>query len=250
MDFNCIGGLGGSAVAFLQHDRHQTRGGLFRFLAGLGFDLLDRVVPVFFAGFFGLFLGFAYGRHDLLPVVFRECGGGLDHDGRFRNDRAVGAAILRMRDALGGLDLVHGVQAFDDLAENAVGGAAAGRVEHSVVHDVNEKLAGGGVGVGRAGHGDGAAHVFESVLPLVLDRGAGGVFLLDFRRVTAALDHEVGHDAVEDEAVIELVLDVHNKVVGADGGFFGVQFKDDVAEGGFELDARGERGCGGGPGVG
>ena len=58
-------------------------------------------------------------------------------------------------------NFVHHVHAADHLAKHRVAMAIwRRRIEPTVVHQVDKKLRGGGVGVGRAGHGNGAAVVF------------------------------------------------------------------------------------------
>ena len=101
-------------------------------------------------------------------------------------------------------DLVDILHALDDLAE---GGILAVKVRCVLVHD--EKLAAGGVGCHGTGHGQNASGVLEVVLhtvhsELTLDAVARAADA-DTLRV-AALDHEASDDAVEDNAVIEVVL--------------------------------------------
>jgi len=101
------------------------------------------------------------------------------------------------------------------------------------VHD--EELAGGGVGVGGAGHGEDTAGVFavgagvefglEAGVAVGAGAGAGGV---------AALDHEAGDDAMEDHAVVEPLAGEVEEVLDVVGGDVGPEFDGDVAFGGFD----------------
>src|SRR5262249_5855432 len=67
------------------------------------------------------------------------------------------------------------------------------------------------VEVHGAGDGDAAALVHQAVARLVDDRIAPRL-LLHGRVVPAALDHEIGDDAVEGQAVVEVRIDVAQEV--------------------------------------
>lgn len=178
--------------------------------------------------------------------------GGLDHDG-FDGDVAggvvhelAGGGVAHGEGAGAGgdaFDFIDDFHAFDDFAEDGVS-AVAGEVEGGVVRDVDEELGGGAVGVVGAGHGDGAAVVFEAVLAFVGDAGAG--FLFDefavFEGEAAALDHEAVDDAMEGGVVVVFGGDVFEEVGGGDGGFLRVELDDEFTVGGFEADFVG---CGG-----
>ena len=95
-------------------------------------------------------------------------------------------------------------------------------------HDVgDEELAavGAGAGVGHRERSDlvlvriAFELVFEAIAGAAA-AGAGGV---------AALDHEVGDDAVEDGAVVEFVAGQEDEVVDGLGRFLGEQLADDFA---------------------
>src|SRR5262249_45618221 len=128
-------------------------------------------------------------------------------------------------------DLVDHVHALDHVPE----GAVTGVVEVVVVHRVDVELRRGAVQVAGAGHGDGAAGVGQAVGRLVLDRRLG-VLLLHARLEAAALDHEVGDDAVEDGAVVELIIDVGEEVGDRDRRRLLVQGDLDVALRGLHQD--------------
>ena len=101
-------------------------------------------------------------------------------------------------------DLVDILHALDDLAE---GGILAVKVRCILMHD--EKLAAGGVGRHGTSHAQDTSGMLEVVFhavhcKLALDAVARAADA-DTLRV-AALDHEASDDAVEDNAVIELVL--------------------------------------------
>ena len=69
--------------------------------------------------------------------------------------------------------------------------------------------------------------------------GGLGLLLLHAGLEAAALDHEVGDDAVEDGAVVELVVDVAEEVRDGDRGLVGVQLDLDGARASLHHD----RGC-------
>ena len=132
-------------------------------------------------------------------------------------------------------DLVHNIHAVRHLAENGV--AVRARiwslvVEEPVVNQVDEELARGGVHDHRAGHGDGAALVGESVRGLVLD-GRVRLLLLHGRREAAALDHEAVDHAVEDGAVVVARLRVVDEVIHRDWRLGVVKLQGDLAHGRF-----------------
>ena len=137
-----------------------------------------------------------------------------------------------------GLDFLEHVEALGDLAEDAVAEAlrrGAAEVEEAVVRHVDEELAGGAVHVGGARHGQRALRVLEAVGRLVADRPARRL-LLHVAREAAALDHEVGDDAVEDRAVVVAVFDVLEKVLHRLRGLVRIEFRLHLAEAGLDRD--------------
>ena len=113
--------------------------------------------------------------------------------------RTVGAV------GLGGGDAIHDIHALDDLTE---GGVLAVQMGGGLVHQ--EELAAGGVGVHGTGHGQNAAVVLELVLEAVGGELAGdGVAGATHAGAVgaAALDHEAGNDAMEDQTVIIALVD-------------------------------------------
>src|SRR5665213_2071130 len=119
----------------------------------------------------------------------------LDGDA-FQHDRGFGAVGAVAGDFA---DFFDDVVAFRDLAEDGVfAGEPAG------VGDRDEELRTVGVGAG-VGHGElaGFLEVLGGGLGFVRELVAGAAHAGAFG--VAALDHEVGDDAVEDGAVVELV---------------------------------------------
>lgn len=118
-------------------------------------------------------------------------------------------------------DGVGGLDTLDDLAKGGVLAVQMGGLLHH-----NEKLAAGGVGIIGPGHGENALVVLEVVLEAVGGEltgdlvaraaGAGAVGV-------AALDHEAGDAAVEDEPVVKTGLDQGDKVVDGVGGDLGIE---------------------------
>ena len=150
---------------------------------------------------------------------------GLDRDGLHA---LVGFGLVVHHVARGAGDLVHDLDALDDLAE---GGVLAVKVRRILMHD--EKLAAGAVGDHGARHGEHAARVLQIVLEavgakLALDAVARAADA-DTVRV-AALDHEAGDDAVEDHAVIKALLHETDEVVDGVRGNVGIELSlDDAA---------------------
>ncbi len=136
------------------------------------------------------------------------------------------------------LDLVHHVLSFDHFAEHGVAPAlrrGGGVVEEGVVGDVDEKLRGGRMRIGGAGHGEGVAVVFEAVVGFVLNRGEGGL-LLHAGLEAAALDHETVDHAVKNGAVEVARAHIGEEVFARLGGVLGIEFDADVAVVGLEFD--------------
>ena len=168
--------------------------------------------------------------------VAKDSRDAFDGDG-FEDDRGFGAVHAVAGDFA---DLFDDVVAFDDFAED---GVLAG--EPAGVGDGDEELAAVGVGAG-VGHGE-LARLLEAVFgaagfvgELVAGAAHAGAFGV------AALDHELGDDAVEDGAVVELraLLAAAVPVFGAfgeadevgdsDGRVFLEELADDGAFGGLE----------------
>src|SRR5690606_25638010 len=173
----------------------------------------------------------------------------LFNDRGFLDDDIFGRHVLMEAagSGLDALDLVDGFSAFDHLAENCIAPAIAGWccvVQEIVVRYVDEELRSGGMRIGRTGHGNGVAIVLQTIVGFVLNR-LTRFLLLHAGFETAALDHEIIDDAVEDRAVVEAFANVLQKVGSGLGGFFGVELNDDFAMVGLELNARfcGHGGC-------
>ena len=118
-------------------------------------------------------------------------------------------------------DGVGGLDALDNLAEGGVLAVQMGGLLH---HD--EKLAAGGVGIIGPGQGENALVVLEVVVEAVGGELAGDLVA----RATgagavgvAALDHEAGDAAVEDEPVVKTGLDQRDEVVDGVGGDLGIE---------------------------
>ena len=88
--------------------------------------------------------------------------------------------------------------------------------------------------VARARHGDRAANI---VSPLPDSFGImSSSFELQAGRVTAALGHEAGNNAVKNKAVVEAAVDELEEVPDRDRRLPTVEFEDDVAFGRLYLD--------------
>lgn len=119
-------------------------------------------------------------------------------------------------------DAVDHIHAAADFAEHGIARAlCAGvfAVEEIIVGYVDEKLAGGRIGVGGARHGDGADAVFQAVVGFVADGFIGGL-LLHVGCETAALNHEAVNHTMEDGVVVEAFFGIVDEVGHGFGGFF------------------------------
>ena len=141
-------------------------------------------------------------------------------------------AVLWMRGR--GADFFQNVVAFDQLAERGVL-----MVEERRVAMTDEKLAAGGIGIVRAGHGNDAAHV-RAVIELGLDlvtrpARAPQVFLARVlgQRV-AALNHETFDDPVKTSAVIKAFLGEGFEILDGLGRDLGPEFDDHFTFGGVD----------------
>ena len=129
-----------------------------------------------------------------------------------------------------GLGLCNGIHHFhagSDLAECSI---LAVQMLGILVHD--EELRTCGVGGLASGHGQDTTLVLQVILDaveeeLALDAVAGATHAGAVGAAT--LDHKAGNHAVEDQAVIVVVIAQIDEVIDALGGLFGVQLSLDNA---------------------
>ncbi len=105
-----------------------------------------------------------------------------------------------------------------------------------VVGNVDEELRRGRMRLHGTGHGDGVLGVAQAVVRFVLDAWTLVFLFFHARLETAALDHEVADDAVENGVRVVAGVDVLDEVGHGDRGLFGVQLQDDVAVVGAQFD--------------
>src|SRR5690606_20180717 len=123
----------------------------------------------------------------------------------------------------------------DDLAKYCVAPAVRCRsseVQEIVVSHVDEELCRSRMRITGASHCNGVAVVLEPVIGFVFDSLMSG-FLLHARFESAALDHEIFNDPMEDGAVIEAFFYVSQKVFDGFWGFLGIELDDHVAHAGL-----------------
>ena len=97
------------------------------------------------------------------------------------------------------LDFVHHFGSFHHSAEHTITvtlRSGRGEIQESVVSDVDEKLAGSGMGFRGASHGYGIGFVFKAVVRLVLNLRKC-CFLLHPGLESAALYHEAVNHAMK-----------------------------------------------------
>ena len=149
---------------------------------------------------------------------------GVDSDG---NDLLIVQGTV-VAVGLGGSNGVHDLQAGGDLTECSVLA-----IQELCIGMHDEELGTAGVGALGTGHGQDAALVLQIVLDavveeLALDAVAGAAHAGALG--AAALDHEAGNAAVEDQAVIEVLVCQIDEVVDALGCDLGIQLAlDDAA---------------------
>lgn len=84
-------------------------------------------------------------------------------------------------------------------------GVAIALIEEIVVLDVDEELAGRRIRYGGASHGQGTAHVGQTIFVFVLDRRLG-FFLLHLRGEATALRHEARDHTVKNGIGVKPLL--------------------------------------------
>ncbi len=150
-------------------------------------------------------------------------------------------------------DLLYDIHARSHFAEDGIAVALRGfvfEVEECVVGSIDEELAGGGIRIAGARHGDGADGVFQAVVCFIVNGFVCG-FLGKVRGKAAALDHEAVDNAVEDGVVVKAFAGVVDEVGDGFGCFGFVERQADVAHIGFDDGAclgLGVEGCGKGKG--
>src|SRR5207253_4991729 len=109
-------------------------------------------------------------------------------------------------------------------------------VEEAVVGNVDEELRGSRMRLHGTRHGDGVLVVGKTVVGFVLDAWTLVFLFFHAWLETAALDHEVADDTVENGVFVMAGFNVFEEVGNGDRGFLGVQLQDDVAEVGAQFD--------------
>ena len=126
-----------------------------------------------------------------------KLGYALDDNG-FEDNGLNGLVLRAARDAG---DLLGDILAFDDFAED---GVLAGEPIGGDCGDEELAAVGAGAGVGHRQFA-GLVELMARALGLILETITGATHAGAGR--IATLNHEVGNDAMEDGAVVELVLD-------------------------------------------
>ena len=121
----------------------------------------------------------------------------------------------------------YGIHTIGDIAE-----ACILTIQEVAVFMHDEELAAAGVGILSAGHGEHTAIVMQTIGNAVcheftLDAVAGATHAGAVG--AAALDHEAGNNAVENEAVVIALVCKRNEVINAFGSDFGIELANDLA---------------------
>lgn len=133
-------------------------------------------------------------------------------------------------------DLLHDIHARSYFAEDGIAVALRGfvfEVEECVVGSIDEELAGGGIRIAGARHGDGADGVFQAVVCFIVNGFVCG-FLGKVRGKAAALNHKAVDHAVENGVVVKAFAGVADEVGDGFGRFGFVERQADVAHIGFD----------------
>lgn len=150
-------------------------------------------------------------------------------------------------------DLAYDIHARGYFAEDGIAVALRGfvfEVEECVVGGVDEELAGSGIRIAGARHGDGADGVFQAVVRFVVDGFICG-FLGKVCGKAAALNHKAVDHAVENGVVVKAFARVADEVGDGFRCFGFVERQADVAHIGFDDGVclgLGVEGCGKGKG--
>lgn len=99
----------------------------------------------------------------------------------------------------------------DDFTENSVTVLRGCAVKEVVVFQVDEELAGSRIRIVRTGHCNGTDGVFQTVLIFEFDRSVRAL-LMQIAVKTAALNHEVVDDAMENRTVIKTFFCILDEV--------------------------------------
>ncbi|CWM11411.1 Uncharacterised protein [Neisseria meningitidis] len=129
-------------------------------------------------------------------------------------------------------DFGNCVHSAFDPAENGIAVLSVFVVERSVVREIDKELAGGGIGVCRPRHGDGAGGVFQAVAGFV-GNGFIGCLLYQVFGKSAALDNETVDNAVKNGVVVKAFSGIAHEISNGFGGFGLVQNQTDIAHIGF-----------------
>lgn len=108
-------------------------------------------------------------------------------------------------------DFGNGVHSAFYPAENGVAVLSVFVVERTVVRQIDKELGGGGIGVCRPRHCDGADGVFQAVAGFV-GNGLIGCLLHQVLGQSAALDDEAADDAVENRVVVKAFSGIAHEI--------------------------------------
>lgn len=136
------------------------------------------------------------------------------------------------------IDFVHYVFTLSDLAEHAISPAlwrCCRVVQKFVVAGINEKLRAGRMRIGGTRHGHGVVVILEAVRCFILYRAARGL-LFHPGLEAAALNHEARDHPMKYRVVVVTVFDILCEVSRGFRRFFAIEFDDDIAVTGLQLD--------------
>jgi len=132
-------------------------------------------------------------------------------------------------------DFTDNVHAGSDFTENGIAVALRGfafEIQKVVVGRIDKELAGCGIRIAGARHGDGADIIFQAVVCFVVDGFIGGL-LNHFLGKSAALNHKIVDNAVENRVVVKTFFGIIDKVCHGFRRFDFIQLQLDVAHIGF-----------------
>ena len=123
--------------------------------------------------------------------------------------------------------------ALCDLTEDGVAPALhvlASMIQKVVILHIDEELCRSGVGVLSPRHRNGAALIFQAVVRFVIDGGLSRL-LFHVGGKSAALNHKIVNDSMENRAVVEATIRVRQKILDGLWRLVGIEFKCHLTDG-------------------
>src|SRR5882672_12602344 len=141
-------------------------------------------------------------------------------------------------------DPVDHIHALNDLAEYCIAPSGFVGVERLIVEEIHVELRVAAMRILGAGHADRASLIRQAVAGFI-DHFCGRGHELVIAVEAAALDDEIGDDAVKSRARIVSLIHVFQEMRDGERSPLGVQFQSEISHGSKHLNEAGRRGLGG-----